>query len=85
MMLSNNLEKPLWLERPGGNGYADKYFQKNKKQFKRHNEKIDNAAFYEFGKSINERLVIEIDAPPDQDPLEVKKLKKILNLSSIFL
>ena len=56
--------------------------KKNKKQFKRHNEKIDNAAFYEFGKSSNERLVIEIDAPTDQDPLEVKKAKE--NFKSIF-
>ena len=59
-----------------------KIAKRNKKEFKRHNEKIDYAAFYQFGIKSPERTVIVIHAPDVQDPGDVKKAKA--NFKSIF-
>ena len=59
-----------------------KIAKRNKKEFKRHNEKIDYAAFYQFGIKSPERKVIVIHAPDVQDPGDVKKAKA--NFKSIF-
>ena len=56
--------------------------KRNKKEFKRHNEKIDFEEFYSFGIKAPERRVIQIHAPNIQDPEDVKKVKS--NFKLIF-
>ena len=59
-----------------------KIVKRNKKEFKRHNEKIDNSAFYQYGIKASERTVIVIHTPVVQDPDVVIKAKS--SYKSIF-